>query len=292
MVFTEDDFYGMHIRLMKDLDLNGTVHNWKPIGNTSSNKFKGTFDGGSYTISNMTVRNACAGLFGYIDTATIKNVGVVNVSVITTSSVTSAGGLAGQASGSITNSTALNPWVNATSSSTINIGRFVGSGTASGCYAWRHMELNESGTITKSVSEPNGKNATNASTGMIWNNSTFYQGLGWTFDSGGNWKMSNKPNYRLPVLAWQSSAPAADASPLNITHKITLSVTGNGGTITSTPDSRDGARITFTITGTPSTFTDNHDDKKSEIDGDNTYTITDVTMDHILPHIFRQVCRR
>lgn len=39
-------FYGMHIRLMKDLDLNGTVHNWKPIGNTSSNKFKGTFDGG------------------------------------------------------------------------------------------------------------------------------------------------------------------------------------------------------------------------------------------------------
>lgn len=62
----------INARLMNDIDLNGdSTNKWTPIGN-SSNSFKGTFDGGSNTVSNLYVsvnaRNthAYAGLFGHV----------------------------------------------------------------------------------------------------------------------------------------------------------------------------------------------------------------------------------
>ena len=198
-----------------------------------------------------------------------------------------AGGLLGSVFNSyIRNSIALNEWVNATDTSSTEIGRFIGSPLMmdnTNLHAWRQMELNNSGVITKPVpEEPQGKNATNASTAMIWNNQSFYEGLGWTF--GDNWTMSTDPDYRLPILAWQDAAPVGvDVAYLNITHDVTLTISG-GGTVVSDrtlPKVSDDATIIFTIAGTPTTFTDNGIDKKGLISA-GTYTIPDLAENHVI----------
>lgn len=56
---------------------------WTPIG-TLDTPFTGTFDGNGYVISGLTINNANAdnqGLFGATNNATIKNLGITNVSV-------------------------------------------------------------------------------------------------------------------------------------------------------------------------------------------------------------------
>ena len=93
---------GMTFLLMDDIDLSG--HDWIPIGflskdnKTSTNRTKkmfcGTFDGQGHTIShcnvnlnnstsncNGTSRKVTAGLFGYINGATIKNLAVTNSTI-------------------------------------------------------------------------------------------------------------------------------------------------------------------------------------------------------------------
>jgi len=90
-----DDYTGETVTLNANLDLSG--ENWTPIG-TSSYPFKGTFNGNGYVISNMTITNGnqYSGLFGKLDSATIKNLGLESVSV-TASYETDIGGLAGNA---------------------------------------------------------------------------------------------------------------------------------------------------------------------------------------------------
>jgi hypothetical protein len=56
-----------------------------PIGNNSK-KFTGSFDGNGFTLSNLTIDNSDgelneAGLFGYVDGATIENINLSNVNV-------------------------------------------------------------------------------------------------------------------------------------------------------------------------------------------------------------------
>lgn len=70
-----------------DIDLNGA--NWTPIANRSVNsayQFKGTFDGNGHVVKNFSVNNSgknYAGLFGYTsNSATVKNLGVVNANVV------------------------------------------------------------------------------------------------------------------------------------------------------------------------------------------------------------------
>ncbi|MCZ0862719.1 GLUG motif-containing protein [Methanocorpusculum vombati] len=218
------------------------------------------------------------GLVGYIE-GSITNCYATG-KVIASTSYT--GGLAGESESSVTNSVALNQWMNV-SSDISYFGRFIsGCPTMENIYAWRHMELNISGSISYPVSEPGGNNATNASTLMIWGNQSFYEGLGWTFGDGGNWTMSTDPDYRLPILAWQSgAAPAgADALHLNKTHEV-YAISGNGGTIIPSGKLHymDGKSVSFTITGTVGSFTDNGANIKPEITG-TTYTIPDVDRDH------------
>ncbi|QQE79989.1 cadherin-like beta sandwich domain-containing protein [Alicyclobacillus sp. SO9] len=86
--------------LMSNIDLSG--YNWVPFG-SSSISFTGTFDGGGYTISHVTINNKTfyTGFFGYILKAgTIENVGLTSVNVAGTGYV---GGLVGESFGSITN---------------------------------------------------------------------------------------------------------------------------------------------------------------------------------------------
>ncbi|WP_293715342.1 GLUG motif-containing protein [uncultured Parabacteroides sp.] len=75
-------FEGVTITLTKDLDL--IDHNWIPIGEKGKDyrftrPFKGNFNGGDHTISNMKIVSDCsAGLFGQIDHTTIKNIKLIN----------------------------------------------------------------------------------------------------------------------------------------------------------------------------------------------------------------------
>ena len=61
--------------LVNNLDLSDAK--WEPIGD-NNNPFTGTFDGQGYVIQNMeTVGDwVYSGLFGYVDTGNIKNVGL------------------------------------------------------------------------------------------------------------------------------------------------------------------------------------------------------------------------
>ncbi len=70
------------IKLENDIDLSS--HNWIPIGTTSSNYFYGTFDGQGHYVRNMYVASNSGkynGLFGYVYSATIKNVYFENCTV-------------------------------------------------------------------------------------------------------------------------------------------------------------------------------------------------------------------
>lgn len=75
-----------HYILMNDISLNGYT-NFIPIG-TSTTAFKGTLDGNGFKVRGLKVnRNAIyTGLFGYIENATIKKLGVVDANVSSQSS--------------------------------------------------------------------------------------------------------------------------------------------------------------------------------------------------------------
>jgi hypothetical protein len=68
-----------------------------PIGN-SSTKFTGTFDGNNHVISNLFINlNSRAGLFGYVDAATIKNLQLIDIDFTTGGY---SGGIVGEADNS------------------------------------------------------------------------------------------------------------------------------------------------------------------------------------------------
>ena len=76
------------IYLNKNIDMDG--HNITPIGkkltDTSGNafsSFQGIFDGSYYTISNANIQGN--GLFGYVEDATIRNIGLYNCNIATVS---------------------------------------------------------------------------------------------------------------------------------------------------------------------------------------------------------------
>ena len=78
--------------------LDGASQEWTPIG-TESNPFQGTFDGkksggGNYTVKGVYISNGGdnCGLFGYIDNASVMNVGVIDSSITGGNNV---GGLCG-----------------------------------------------------------------------------------------------------------------------------------------------------------------------------------------------------
>lgn len=81
---TRDGYSGRHVRLISDIDLKGVE--WTPIGNMNdyekqSTFFRGTFDGGGHTISNLTFETDSfivgAGLFG-VNSGTIRNLNVAD----------------------------------------------------------------------------------------------------------------------------------------------------------------------------------------------------------------------
>ncbi len=69
------------LTLTADIDLENKP--WTPIGQTAKGQFSGTFDGGNHTISNLSIDCSsetgdfhATGLFGWLNTATVKNVNI------------------------------------------------------------------------------------------------------------------------------------------------------------------------------------------------------------------------
>jgi hypothetical protein len=87
-------------KLTADINLSTyTARPFKPIGLDYGTPFAGTFDGGGHKISNFTYRSEgpSTGLFGHVGyVATVKNLGLINVTV---SGLENVGGLAGGVQG-------------------------------------------------------------------------------------------------------------------------------------------------------------------------------------------------
>ncbi len=81
----EDKYVESYVALVADIDLNGEKID--PIGGQKT-YFMGEFDGRNHTVSNfgLNAENGVAGFFGYIATATIKNLNIKsNITIETTS---------------------------------------------------------------------------------------------------------------------------------------------------------------------------------------------------------------
>ena len=92
----------INITLTGDIDLTGI--DWTPIGKGYNHQYTGTFDGGNYTITGLTVTGSYkyAGLFGDIDeNGTVKNVVLEGVQITSDNSSGYAGGVAGWSYGNI-----------------------------------------------------------------------------------------------------------------------------------------------------------------------------------------------
>ncbi|MGN0230269.1 MAG: DUF6562 domain-containing protein [Muribaculaceae bacterium] len=78
-------YSGKTVKLTAGIDLNNQV--WTPIGQTGAGQFSGTFDGGNFTISNLKINNTdegnncSSGLFGWLNSAIVKNVNISTASV-------------------------------------------------------------------------------------------------------------------------------------------------------------------------------------------------------------------
>ncbi len=96
---------GMYFRQTEDIVLNdggdlfcddiAGKNDWTPIGESYSNSFRGSYDGGGHTVSGLYIRGDLeyAGLFGRVDGGTVSNVGMVKSYVYNSGNYT--GGVAG-----------------------------------------------------------------------------------------------------------------------------------------------------------------------------------------------------
>lgn len=78
-------YSGKTVTLGANIDLENVP--WTPVGQTGATQFMGTFDGQNHTISNLKINNTdeggnCStGIFGWLNSATVKNLNVVNANV-------------------------------------------------------------------------------------------------------------------------------------------------------------------------------------------------------------------
>ena len=112
-------------------DINLTGKEWTPIGD-NDNRYTGTFDGGNYTITGLTVNQEgtnYVGLIGFIGSdGTVKNVKLENVNITGSYYV---GGVVGYNSGSVTACTS-----SGSVEGSIDVGGVVGDnyGSVTACY--------------------------------------------------------------------------------------------------------------------------------------------------------------
>ncbi|MBQ9069646.1 MAG: hypothetical protein IJ131_11450, partial [Eggerthellaceae bacterium] len=126
-----NSYEGMSITVTSDIELTSA---WTPIGDTSAHAFKGTFDGDGHTISGLSIDTTSTyqGLFGYVNSATIKNL-VVQGAV---KSGSDSAGVVGYAAGATIENVGNEATVTAESAGNVGgvLGRGYSSTTVTACY--------------------------------------------------------------------------------------------------------------------------------------------------------------
>jgi hypothetical protein len=182
-----DDFDGEYVTLTADFDLGG--HLWAAIGTSSpSRPFKGVFDGDNHVIYHLYINTTASqqGLFGCLDNATIKNLGLEDINV--TGSV-QVGGVAGLVTGS--GSVVKNSYSTGTVTGTGNyVGGIAGSVTSGGSvensYSTAAVSGNSNvGGVAGFVYDSGSVVSDSYSTGTV-SGTSFYTGgvAGYVSDSG------------------------------------------------------------------------------------------------------------
>ena len=210
--------------LTGNIDLSD-ISNWQPIGN-GTNKFTGSFNGNGYNISGVSSSGyQHAGLFGYVEDASISNVGVVvgNISSSSSSSsLSSSGGLVGSATRSpISNSYAVvEGSISSSSSSFSYSGGLVG-------YAWYSPISNSYAVVGGSISSSSSSSSSSsgglvgsADRGPISNSYAVVEG---SISSSSSSSYSNSYSGGLVGIAW--------ISPISNSYAVV------GGSISSTSTS-------------------------------------------------------
>ena len=125
-------YAGEYFRQTKNFDL--ADKKWTPIGSSPSQAFRGHFDGGNKGVYclNVDITGSYAGLFGYIRSGSVRNVGVFSGAVKSTGY--NVGGIVGALVG---NSSMENCTASVNVSGNVNVGGLVGSisgSTVSNCH--------------------------------------------------------------------------------------------------------------------------------------------------------------
>ena len=123
MVNNGNSFEYKTITLTGNIDLAG--HYWTPIGNGDKD-FRGTFEGDSKTINNLTINTTAQyqGLFGSLASAFVRNVNLVGCN-ITAGSIT--GGIAGDAGWTTISNCSVSGEIHSAGTSSHNYGGIVGN---------------------------------------------------------------------------------------------------------------------------------------------------------------------
>lgn len=179
--------------LSADIYLNDVE--WLPIGdnstNSSASRFTGIFDGQGYVIHNLTIGTIkYAGLFGGIENATIKNVGLEGICINTTDFTSSAGGICGYGFGIIISNCYSTGDVSASASGS-SAGGICGSGsdiTIINCYNTSDILASSAGGICGSGSGITINNCYN--TGDV-SASSYVSYAGGIYGSGSNITINN-----------------------------------------------------------------------------------------------------
>lgn len=137
-------------KLVNNIDLN-SISSWVPIG-TSSKMYSGVFNGNGYKISNFhyTGSESNYGFFGYVNGATISNLGMENVNIY--SSGTVVGGLIGNSDYSSSSSPTRisNCWVTGSVACSRYAGGIAGYliyGVVSNCYVSAAISADDWGCV-------------------------------------------------------------------------------------------------------------------------------------------------
>lgn len=166
--FFGDTFSDKNFLQIADISLDEPPWNegagWIPIGHTAHGSFRGKYDGGGYKITGLFIDGlSFASLFGAVNGAVIKNVGLINVDISGNSNV---GGLVGLS----LNTTVSNCYSTGSVTGNLYVGGLVG-------YNLSHSIIENSFSTCDVTGYPNG----NMLGGLV----------GWNFSSSGS------PNYTI-----------------------------------------------------------------------------------------------
>ena len=266
---------GKTFRQTADIDLT-SGGNFTPIGySTGPWSFEGTYDGGSHTISGLTVSGDYmnAGLFACVSYGTVKDVILVSPTVTSTDNISNSiavGALAGYcAYATIENCHAVNPTVSATGSGEKVLGALIGdlnSGpSATNCYFYGGNQSNAQGSGSGTLTNVSAAHLVTPATGVTIQ-TEMAANLGFSCDSDDD---GTPENY------WREGAELTLGNTLGEAPEgYTLSYTATAGTVSGSTLTVGDDDATVSAQWSPITYTIDYDLDGGSVDPANPTSFT------------------